>query len=469
MERDYLDWAVAAFNDGRAAQYAQYRRYASGDHSLRFASSRYMQAFSRVYQGFSYNRCSGVVSAHADRLVVENVVPTAEGDDATEAAIREIWAGNRMDARADAVHRELFTLGDAYIIVWPDATVPVGTETIPTIWPQSAEGMRVRYDHEIPGRITLAARMWVASDNRFRLNIYATEAIYKYVSRDAVNLGAIPKADGYMPYVVENEPWPIPNPYGEVPVVGFHNGASSGMYGRSELADVIPIQDALNKTTTDLLMAAELGGFPQKIILGLDSDDPTVMEGLRRIESGLSKIITISSNPNGDAPSIAEFSATNLGQLREVVELFDTMVSRVSRVPVHWLTMAGSFPSGSSLRAAEAPFVSKLAAVQSVVGNSWEDVLTLALKMSGMADVPRLQTVWKPVEQLDIIDKWAAINSMIAAGVPLKYALLWNGLDTMTVDEIVADAAMERRATDTLLTGMEFPAIPDTSGETNNA
>lgn len=472
-EREDLEWALAAFADGKAATYGMYRKYAAGDHSLRFASSRYMQAFSRVYSGFSYNRCSGVVAAHADRLVVENFAPAPELGEDAEDTIRQLWDANRMDARADAVHREMFLAGDAYVIIWPDAASPVASGGIPNIWPQTAEQIRVRYDSELPGRITLAARLWIGGDNRFRCNVYSPAAIYKWVSRDAATIGTIPKnAEAFLPYMVEGEAWPILNPFGEVPVVGFHNGANTGVYGRSELADVIPIQDALNKVTTDLLMAAELGGFPQKIILGLDSDDPSVMEGLRRIESGLSKIITISSNPDGNAPSIAEFSATNLGQLREVVELFDTLVSRVSRVPVHWLTMAGSFPSGSSLRAAEAPFVSKLTAIQSVVGNAWEDAIRLGLRMMGN-DVAngRIQTIWKPVEQLDIIDKWAAINAMVAAGVPLKYALLWNGVDPSTVEEITMESAMDTRRLDMLVTGMDFPTAevpaPDAGGNGN--
>lgn len=458
MTDQNLAWAVDAFNDGRSDAYATYRRYVNGAQPLRYATPRYQQAFSRIYHGFAYNRCAGVVQAHADRLVVEGFT-TADTDEQIGDALRNIWQDNRMDARAADVHREMFTCGDAYVVIWPDTTL--SGDDAPRIWPQRADQMRVEHDPERPGRIVRAARVWLTSSRHWRVNVYTADEITKWISRDAVpshSGAAFPRDPGLLdPYLIEGETWPVRNVWGVVPVVGFHNGASTE-HGRSELDDVIPIQDALNKTATDLLLAAELGGFPQKVILGLDSDDPGVLEGLRRIEAGLSKIITIGAGPDGNAPSIDEFTATNLGQLREVVDLFDALVSRVSRVPVHWLTMSGSFPSGSSLRAAESPFAQKLGNIQNAIGNAWEDVMTIAATQASIAIPSRLSTHWRPVEQIDIVDKWEIVNSIVASGVPLKYALLWNGIDPETVEQIVADADTERQATDALVSGLSFPA-----------
>jgi len=65
-----------------------------------------------------------------------------------------------------------------------------------------------------------------------------------------------------------------PNPYGRVPVFHFPNRRVYD-YGISDLADVIPIQDALNKALMDMLVAMEFGAFKQRWVTGIEYEtDP---------------------------------------------------------------------------------------------------------------------------------------------------------------------------------------------------
>jgi hypothetical protein len=48
------------------------------------------------------------------------------------------------------------------------------------------------------------------------------------------------------------------NPYGEVPVFHFRN---TGRQIRSEIKNVIPVQNGINKLLADMLVAAEYGAF----------------------------------------------------------------------------------------------------------------------------------------------------------------------------------------------------------------
>jgi len=446
--QDPLGWAIGELTDSRRHQrYEKFEHYFEGEQPLAFATPKYSAVFGQMFQAFSYNRCSYVVDAHADRLQLTGVRSVSEA--VTERA-SEIWAANRMDKRAGEVHRQALLAGDGYVIVWPEAG-----ETMPQVWPQEAEYVRVAYDDERPGLITLACKGFTAHDGRGRINLYFPDRIEKWVSVEPLERTGARRMPEYVPFEVVGEPWPVPNPWGVVPVFHFANNAATGEYGRSELSDVIPLQDALNKVLTDLILASELGGFPQKVILGLDADDEQVREGLRRLEAGMNKIFSIPFDPDGNAPSIAEFSATNLGQIREVVTMFDQLIARVSRVPVHYLQMSGDFPSGRALRTAEGPFVTKIEDRQIAFGNVWEDAMRLALRMSGVGEPGALSAVWAAATALQDEDRWDLALQKSAVGLPLEQILRERGgYEEEEIAAIVEAKAAAGLAFDANLTGV---------------
>ena len=447
-EQDPLRWATDAFKDKRLTdRYDLYRRYAAGDQDLRFATPKYATTFGTLFREFGYNRCATVVDAHADRLQVERftVEHDSGGLQGSETA-GDLWRRNRMDGRAGEVHKAALRDGDAYLIVWPETGTAMGeSAAFPQFWPQRADQIRVRYDDEQPGLIVMAAKTWTLGDGRRRLNVYYPDRTEKYVTPTRASTV---RAEAFVRFEAPGEPWPVDNPWGTVPVFHFANNADTGAYGTSELRDVIPLQDGLNKALTDLLLACELAGFPQKVILGLDSADPTVAEGLRRLEAGLNKMFTIPFAADGEKPSIAEFTAVNLPQLIAVVELFDKLISRVSRVPIHYLQMSGDFPSGRAVRTAEAPFVSKIEDRQISFGNVWEDAMHLALRMAGLSDPGMLTTVWKPAAPLSAEDTADLALQWNAIGIPLETIMrAVMGFDEEEIEAVTTalDAAAERQ------------------------
>ncbi len=63
----------------------------------------------------------------------------------------------------------------------------------------------------------------------------------------------------------------IPNPYGTVPVFHFANNADIGSPGRSELDSAIPVQDGLNKSVLDMLVAMEFSAYRPRWAAGGES------------------------------------------------------------------------------------------------------------------------------------------------------------------------------------------------------
>ncbi len=453
-DQEALKWATSVFRDNTVAnRYALYGRYARGDQYLQFATPKYAATFGTLMREFSYNRCAAVIDFFADRLQVERF--TAEADGASETA-GDLWRRNRMDARAGEVHKAALRDGDAYVIVWPETGTANGDQgAFPQFWPQKSSEIRVRYDDEEPGKITMAVKTWLLSDKRRRLNLYFPDRIEKYITKgrsEAVTPTAL------MRYQAPNDAdWPVQNPWGTVPVFHFANNADTGAYGTSELRDVIPLQDGLNKVLTDLILASELTAYAIKVLLGFDAQDPNVMEAAARIETGRSKMLVVPPGPAGEKPTIDEFSAENLMQIISSVELFDKLISRVSKVPVHHLQMTGDFPSGRAMRTAEGPSTSKSEDQQTNFGNDWEDAMHLALRQMGIADPGMLTTVWKPASPLSKEDALDVALQQSAIGIPFEQIVRELGYDEEEIKAMLAekDAAVDRQMQmDVALTGV---------------
>jgi hypothetical protein len=395
---DGLSWALTAFADGTlASRYERYRRYYEGDQDLAFATPKFESAFGRLFREFAYNRCASVVDAIADRLQVTGFsVVGGEGGEGARTRIAElvsaIWERNRMDVRAGETHQEALLAGDGYLVVWPERQ-PDGTEAV-ELWPQEAACMRVRYDPDRRGRLLLAAKAWRGDDGHHRVTVYAPDRIEKYRSRAKQRSGLPTKPDAFERHEVAGEPWPVPNPWGQVPVIHFANNGRPGRYGVSELRPVLALQDALNKAVADMMVAMEFAAFAQRWATGVDVQvDPATGKPVQPWDAGVDKIITVADA----AARFGQFEAAALPQFLAVQDSFDLKIARATNTPAHYILMTGDFPSGEALKTAEAPFVRKILDRQRAFGNAWEDALRLALRMEGV-EPPPLSCQWESAE-----------------------------------------------------------------------
>ena len=427
-QQDALAWAVGAFrNVDQAARYHLSARYLDGDQALAFSTLQYDSVLSRIFAAFAYNRCMSVVEAFTSRLDIEGF--TADDETVAERAM-EVWDRNEMPGRINELMVEGFSAGDSYLLTWPD------DEGRATIWPQQAAHIRVHYSDERPGLVTAATKTWTLHDGRMRLNVYTPNLIERYVTRTKAYSGIPASSRAFEPYE-DDAPAITTHPWG-IPVAHYANNGRTGAYGRSELRDVIPLQDAINETLTDMLVAIKLMAYPQRVILGMDNPDPGAGEAIQKFVAGMSRILTLSGGA-----SIDQFMAADLAQFVNVAEFLDLCVARVSKVPVHYLTLSGSFPSGRALRTAEAPFVAKLEDRQRSIASTVEDAMTTALAIEGVPDPAGLTVVWASAAPLAQDDIWEIAIQKRAAGLPFQQILIEAGYQPDEVDAIqamVADA-----------------------------
>jgi hypothetical protein len=384
MAGDVIAAALADLR-ARSPQYQHYTDYYFGNHRLTFATDKFRNAFGDMFAAFADNLCAAPVDAVADRLEVEGF-EAIDGKDEVAQLAWNLWNLSRMDRHAGETHMEALRTGDAYVIIWPDA------DGNPIIHPNRAGQVTVQYDEERPDLILWAVKVWITNDDHARVNVYFPDRTEKYVTTNEVK-GTLPEKDTELrPYEVEGEPWPLPNPYDTVPVFHFGNNAGIGEFGHSELINVIPLQDALNKSIADMLVAMEFVALPQRWITGVEvPTDHTTGKPMEIFTPGADRVWAIGAE---DA-RFGQFDPANLSQFITVQEMFRTEIARISGIPLHYLMlMQGNFPSGEALRTAEGRFVSKVRDRQVAYGNVWEDVMQLAVKMHSGADV-ELSTKWR--------------------------------------------------------------------------
>jgi hypothetical protein len=450
-DRDDVQWALDNLRK-RAADIERYGRYYDGDHGIAFATQRWRRDFGVLFDKFRDNLCPAVVNALTDRLQLTALrtsgVDTEQADaetgerptDPNAEDISVIWRDNRMDRRTGEVHLEAAKKGDGYLIVWPRGE----TSHDPVMMPQRSERMVVDYDEddERAGSIRVAGKVWPAipSAKQWRLNLYYRDRITKWISAESSTTSLPDKATAFRRITGGADE--LANPYGVVPVFHFANDASVGEYGHSELADVAPIQDALNKSVADMLVAMEFQALPQRWIAGLEPmfDPEHPDRPVEPFEPGADRIWQFVS----EHTKAGQFDAADLRQFIAVQDSFRAETARVSRTPLHYLLLSGTFPSGEALRAAEAPLEAKAEDRRGSHGETWEDAFAFALRIRrGESAQANLTAVWADTASKSPKDEAETVTLKRGLGISERQGLRELGYTEDDIDRMEIEKEAE--------------------------
>lgn len=405
----------------KVAVYERPERYYNGEHNLKFASQKFESTFGTLFREFALNLCPVVCDAVRDKLRImsfgvesyevaelgkqesfQSSSNSAISANSVDSATRRIWHRNRMTVRSGEVHKEVLKTGDAYVIVWPDA---LGRAAI---FPNRASQISVTYDEDSPGVITRAAKYWLDADKHIRLNLFYPDRIEKYISR-AKSEGTLPDASGFQPFASrelrvasreskdprlkthDSRPFAVANPYGVVPVFHFANNADLGTHGRSELEAAIPLQDGLNKSVLDMLVAMEYSAFRQRWVAGIEVDYDDQGRPKAPFENGIENL-WVATDANA---RFGDFDTTRLEQFLQVKDSFRVDIASVTGTPLHYfLQQSHEAASGESLKRSETRFLAKVRDRQAAFGEVWADVMSFALAIEGKPGT-QLITEWE--------------------------------------------------------------------------
>lgn len=416
-------WLVrleVALND-RATRIITYDAYYEGRQQLAFATEQFRKAFGRQFSAFADNWMQIVVDACEERLDVEGFrIPSDDPKADPTVGDKEawdIWQANGMDAGSQMVHTDSLVDEESYVLIGPPEN------GYPKITAESPFQMIVESGPGYGSARRAALKKWV-EDGLAYATLYLPEFVYKFVSSKPLRSNQT-KIE-WVKRTVQGEEWPLRNLAGEVPVVPFCNRPRLARPPRSEIADLIPIQDAINKLFMDMLVASEYAGFRQRVATGVEI--PTDPETGQPLTDLMTMAMDRFLHTEESEAKFYTLEASDLGNYTNAIAMaIQHLASRSSTPPHYFLASMGNFPSGEALKAAETGLVSKVKRKMRLYGESWEEVMRLAFlfaEKTDKADAARsAETIWRDPESRTESEHIDAIVKMSSLGVPSE--MLW--------------------------------------------
>ncbi|WP_078344636.1 phage portal protein [Mycobacteroides chelonae] len=393
--------------DAPQARYAELENYYEGKQPLAFLSSDARKALDNRFGRMASNIPRLAVASLAERLRVTGF---------SGADVWTDWVRNDLDQECMAAHRDALLYGSSFVVVWADSAGR------PQVSIESPKQMQVRRD---PGsrEVTAAVKRW-----RTKTHTFAVLYLPDRIERWAANTPGAATA-GFQ--LVET----LDNPLGVVPVVELKNvdrvmvmdGNALGTFapGLSEIDDLKPLVDGLNKALTDMLTTSEYVGRPRRWASGIELVTAPVLD-----EDGnpTGEEIEVNPIPEGNRAMVSENDQAKFGQLEgadlkgyenEVGVLLGQIMA-VSALPAHYVGITTANPaSADAMRAAEASLTARAEARQLVFGRNWEQVARLMVAVRDGVPVGDVvvRVQWAPADTRSIAQEADAVTKLYSAGL----------------------------------------------------
>jgi hypothetical protein len=417
-ESQALDAArtLLELRDGEQTRLRKIAAYMRGEASRVYVPKGARQEYKWLIRRARVNVLPLVVTVVAQALYVDGYRPAGSSQN---ARAWEIWQANRMDARQHGLHRAALKYGVAYAVVLPGTPVPVikpksprrltafYADPVDDEWPEFA--LEVTSRNTLKGRVK-SVRLYDAT-HRYDMEARETEA-------------------GKLRLVRAEE-----HGLGVCPVVRYLNGEDldGDDCVRGEVEPLFEMQDQLNATTFNLLMAQQYAAFRQRWIAGMVVTDE---DGSPRspFQAAVDRL-WVAEDPD---VRFGEFSQTDLSGYLQSIEATIRNIATVSQTPPHHLLGQMANLSAEALAAAESGLQRKIAERKSSFGESHEQMLRLASLAAGdregWEDIAA-QVVWRDTEARSLsttVDALGKLAQML--NVPVEE--LWERVPGVTKTDV---------------------------------
>lgn len=388
---------------------------------------------------FAHNLVRSVVDTLRERLKVIGFVVNGESADGLDeddpvpeaqlaALLWSWWNANRMDSEQIRLYRRTLRDSKSYVIVDFDSG-----NNRPRMSLHKADdgktGVTYHRDPTDNNKVLFACRYFYTYDplkpgatGIQRKTVFLPHETRKYIMRGSGQWEA---------YADEDGAWPLPwrdaqgNPLG-VQVFEFENP------GGSEMAQIIGLQNAVNKSWLDVLAGADANGFPMLVAeypadLGIppeNEDDD--LEGTDENRIGPGRMFEI-------AGTLKRLEAANLDPMLNVVWALVAAVAGVTHTPPYRLkpSNVSENVSGETLKMLDSGLVKRAEERQLIFGQSWVDVMAMCIKVArtfGTEQIPELETLnisttWASAEVRN--EKSDAETAQILQGLGVPKEALW--------------------------------------------
>ena len=378
-------------------------RYMRGHHDSVYVPHGAKTEYKWLLERSVVNYLPLVVSVISENLHVDGYLSmNPEGEPGKPASPWDIFIANRLVSKQHGLHRAVAKYGLAYTVVLP-GTNPVTEKAQPVIRPVSPRKLTALYDDDVDDewpayaveeRLTKTVSGVVRvvrlydDTNRYTL-VGKPESPALYWPSDfgfGGDGGSSGNDDMDVMGGTDEPPIPVSDPeieyhgLGVCPVVRFlHEIDLDGeMDVSGECEPLIPIQDQVNTTIFNGLMAQQYAAFRQRYVTGMvpDDEDGRPKEPFRM---GVDRLLVAE-----DADTkFGEFSQTDLAPYLAACEMSVRHMSTIAQVPpYHLLGMVANL-SADALAAARDGLDRKIEELQGVLSEPWKQTLQLASKAAG--------------------------------------------------------------------------------------
>ena len=242
------------------------RSYWLGTQDLPVVPTAVPSEVKRMAEMSRINVCSLVVNVPAQAMTVVGIRDESTPDVAD--AVWEAWQANKMDAHQAPVHRSVLGYGTSYVRVLPGRPYPV-------MRGRSPRQVTTAYGSD-PDWPEYALECVDARGGRI-FELYDRTHIYRFAEeKGEIGQSTVPK---YLSEVEHGAP--------ECPFVRYTNLEDLEHTPHSEITPVIPLQDQLDLTTFNMLVAQHYGAFRQRYVIGwlAESESQAMQAAASRMQS----------------------------------------------------------------------------------------------------------------------------------------------------------------------------------------
>lgn len=373
---------------------------------------------------------SGGNIAGAHQIITDAAALPAAPDYEEENKPWQIMVANRFISRQHGLWRAVAKYGVAYSLIMPGDPYPVVKMVSP-------KRLTALYEDDVDDEWPIyAVEQFTVSSPQGRrkiVRLYDDDKRYTLTgSEGTYNLEWMEADDPLLPSGTEVIQV---HGLGECPVVRFaHEIDLDGeMDVSGEVEPLIPLQDQINTTTFNLLMAQQYGAFRQRWVTGMvpDDEDGRPKEPFR---SGIDRLF-VAEDPT---TKFGEFGQTALKDFLDAREASIRHASTISQVPPYHLLGQIANLSAEALAAARDGLDRKIEELQSTLAEPAKQTIQMASHAAGdeeNADDMNGVIMWRDTGARAFaatVDALGKLSQML--GVPAPE--LWQRVPGVTADDV---------------------------------
>lgn len=336
-----------------------------------------------------------------------------------------IWLRNDMDSEGGVLADDTLRTGQSIVLVWPGAdgkAVITVEDPAQCLVSYAAGSRKVRRS---------AIKRWTDEDGYTCVTVYTPQFLYKWraTTKQVTGLHLPSASESWAKREVPGEPWPLPNPFGEVTMaeVAIGRGSKSRTFGGGVpyFTGQLNEQRKINQTVMNLLVTMEYQAFRQRWVTGWDF--PLLEDGTPDrtaiAKASAARVMAFSSDDPQAAEQIrvGEFSQADFTPFGKMMELWIKFMASTSSTPPYAFLLGDMVNvAADALARIDGEHIASVEFLARMIGRGESEIMRLCFLVEGnpKANDPVISTVWGEFENRTGAEQAEMASTLNDVGAP---------------------------------------------------